>query len=126
MIHERVARVRCEPALNFMGVSAPIASRLPNGVLAKLALRLSQSIDLQASNIPGLGRPAYIGGARIERMFVFGPVPGSAVMVTLVSHEGMCCLGVTTDDAAIPDPDRFAADLWDGLAEIVEFGQAAR
>jgi WS/DGAT/MGAT family acyltransferase len=125
MIHERVARARNEPALDFMGATAPIASRLPNGLLAGLAIRLSQAIDLQASNIPGLGRASYIGGARIERMYVFGPVPGSAVMVTLVSHEGMCCIGVTTDHAAIPDPDRFVADLWDGLAEVVEFGQAA-
>jgi WS/DGAT/MGAT family acyltransferase len=125
LIHERVARVRAEPALDFMGASAAVASRLPNGLLAKLALRLSQAIDLQASNIPGLGRPSFIGGARIERMYVFGPVPGSAAMVTLVSHEGMSCIAITTDDAAIPDPDRFAADLWDGLAEVVEFGQAS-
>jgi diacylglycerol O-acyltransferase len=126
LIHERVMRVRAEPALDFMGTTAPVSSRLPGAVLAKLALRLAESIDLQASNIPGLNRPSYIGGARILRMYVFGPVPGCAVMATLLSHEGTCYIGITTDSAAVPDPDRFVADVWDGLAEIVEFGQATR
>jgi diacylglycerol O-acyltransferase / wax synthase len=122
-IHERVRSARLEPALDFMGATASIASRLPDRVLAKLALRMSKSIDLQASNIPGLDREAYMAGARITETYVFGPVPGCAIMATLYSHEGTCYVGITTDHDAVPDPDALIADIKDGLAEVVATGQ---
>ena len=123
LVHERVLAVRAEPALDFVGSTAPIASRLPSAALARIALRTAHRLDLQASNIPGLGRPAYLGGARIERMYVFGPVPGCAVMATLMSHEGSCGIGIATDHTAIPDPDRLLADLRDAFDEVLALGR---
>jgi WS/DGAT/MGAT family acyltransferase len=105
LVHARVGAARREVALDLMGTLAPVASRLPAGLLAKAARRMSGSLDLQASSISGLTRDAYLAGARISRMFVFGPVPGSAVMATLVSHQGTCCIAITTDHDAVPDPD---------------------
>ena len=80
--------------------------------------QVTRSIDLQASNIAGLARPAYVAGARITRMFPFGPVPGGAVMVTMVSHEGICCIGINADAAAIPDVDAFARCIRGGFDEV--------
>ena len=84
------------------------APRIPAPLLTRMTERVTSSIDLQASNIPGLARPAYIAGARITHMYPFGPAPGSAVMVTMISHDGICCIGVTADAAAIPDIEHFA------------------
>jgi diacylglycerol O-acyltransferase len=81
--------------------------------------RVTRSIDLQASNIPGLARPAYIAGARITRMYPFGPAPGSAVMVTMISHGGICCIGINADHAAIPDMDGFVGALRAGFDEVL-------
>ena len=125
LVHRRVGAVRQEPALDFLGRAAPLVSRLPGPLLAALTLRFSHSIDLQASNIAGLTRGAYIGGARIGRMFVFGPVPGSAIMATLLSHEGTCCVGVATDNDAVPDPDVLVECFERGLDEVVALGSGA-
>jgi WS/DGAT/MGAT family acyltransferase len=119
LLHERVAAARAEPALDMMTDLAPVASRLPAPALALAAHRMSSAIDLQASNIPGLTRDAFLAGARITRMFVLGPVPGCAVMVTLVSHQGTCCIGITTDHDAVPDPDVLRDCFAEGLAEVL-------
>jgi WS/DGAT/MGAT family acyltransferase len=117
-IRERVLNAREEPALDFMGILAPVLARVPPRVLTSLSERVTRTVDLQASNIPGLARPAYIAGARITRMYPFGPVPGSAVMVTLISHDGMCCIGVNADGRAIPDTARFLDCLRSGFDEV--------
>lgn len=119
LLHERVVAARAEPALDMMGALAPVASRLPGAALARAAHRMSSAIDLQASNIPGLTRDAYLAGARITRMHIFGPVPGCAVMVAMVSHQGTCCLGIATDHEAVPDPDVLRDCFAEGLAEVI-------
>lgn len=118
-IRERVLNAREEPALDFMGILAPVLARVPVRVLAALSERVTRTIDLQASNIAGLARPAYIAGARITHMYPFGPVPGSAVMVTLVSHDGTCCIGVNADARAIPDTAQFVDCLRSGFDEVL-------
>jgi WS/DGAT/MGAT family acyltransferase len=118
-IHERVLQAREEPALDFLGVTARVTSKLPNTILAALSIKMAASIDLQASNIPGLGRKAYMAGAEIERMFVFGPVPGSAIMATLLSHEGICCIGIAMDHAAVPDPDLLLSCFRESFDEVL-------
>ena len=52
-------------------------------------------------------------------MYPFAPVPGAAVMVTLVSHNGTCCIGINVDAAAVPDTDVFVASLRAGFAEVL-------
>jgi diacylglycerol O-acyltransferase len=121
-VRKRVLSARAEPALDFLGITAPLTSRLPSPLLAALSVRFAAAIDLQASNIPGINRSAYLAGAKIERMFVFGPVPGSAIMATLLSHEDTCCIGIATDHDAVPDPDVLIACLERGFAEVVAVG----
>lgn len=123
LVHERVATARTEPALDFMSAVAPVASRLPNRLLAGLARKLSEALDMQASNIPGLRRQAYIAGARIERMYIFGPVPGCAVMATLLSHGDTCHVGITVDADAVTDPDGLLAAMEESFAEIMTLGE---
>jgi WS/DGAT/MGAT family acyltransferase len=119
LIREQVLAARDEPALDFMGFLAPVLARAPARLLARVTVEVTRSIDLQASNFPGLARPAYIAGSRIERMYCFGAIPGPGAMATLISHEGMCCVAVTTDAAAVPDHDRFLDCLRAGFDEVL-------
>jgi hypothetical protein len=40
-------------------------------------------------------------------------------MITLISHDGTCCIGINTDTSAVTDPGGLAEDLRAGLAEVV-------
>jgi WS/DGAT/MGAT family acyltransferase len=117
-ISERVRAARDEPALDFMGALAPALSRLPGAISGPMTERVTRTIDIQASNVRGLERPAYLAGARVLRTFPFGAAPGPAAMITLFSHEGTCCIGVNVDAAAVPDHELFVRCIEEGLAEV--------
>jgi WS/DGAT/MGAT family acyltransferase len=120
LIGARTRNARDEPALDFMSTLAPALSRLPAVAVAAMTERVTRSIDLQASNVRGLERPAYLAGARISRIYPFGAAPGPAVMVTLLSFQGTCCIGVTINAAAVPDHEVLVRCLEEGLTEITE------
>jgi len=92
---------------------------MPAALISQLAGALTKSNDLQASNVPGLRENAYLAGAKIERTYGFGPLPGCATMVTLVSHGEICCIAVNLDPAAVTEPERFARCLTEGFAEVL-------
>jgi diacylglycerol O-acyltransferase len=118
-IHEFVLDVRDEPAIDALGFAAPLLNRLPTAVVAKWYAGQTANLDLQASNVAGLPWEAYIAGAKIERMLPFGPVPGCALMVTLLSYAGTCCIGVNMDAAAVTEPDLMMSCLQAGLDEVL-------
>jgi hypothetical protein len=124
LIGERTAEARSEPAIGFMDALSPVMSRLPAALVATMSERVTRSIDLQASNVRGLERTAYIAGARVERMYAFGAAPGPAVMVTLMSYDGHCHIAVNVNAAAIPDHELFVESVDEGLAEVVALGRA--
>ena len=126
---ERIAKVRAivlglreDPAIDALDMAAPVLSRLPTWLLANWYLSQSTGLDLQASNVAGVPVPVYLAGARIDRMFPFGPAPGCAVMATMVSHVGVCCIGVNLDTAAVADPKLFMDCLQEALDEVVALG----
>jgi hypothetical protein len=123
LVRERVRAVREEPALDFLGAIAPLLSRLPVAVLAPISLSMAGRLALQASNVPGLTRPAYLAGARIERMYPFGPVPGCAIMAVMLTHAGTCCITLATDHDAVPDPDLLRDCVRQGFDEILALGR---
>jgi HAD superfamily hydrolase (TIGR01490 family) len=98
---------------------APALSWLPPPVIGIISGRLTSTNDVQVSSIPGVPYPVYIAGSRITHMYPFGPLPGCAAMITLISHDGGCCIGVNTDTSAIADPGGLADDLRAGLGEVV-------
>jgi hypothetical protein len=61
----------------------------------------------------------YLAGVAVSGMFSFGPAPGVAVMFVLVSYNGICNIGVTLDEAAIPDPELFARCIVSGFDEVL-------
>lgn len=119
-VGELVRRARSEPAVAALGLVAPALSRLPPPLISQLAGGLTRANDLQASNVPGLREDRFIAGARIVRAYGFGPLPGCATMITLVSHGDLCCIGVNVDPAAVTDGPRFERCLHEGFDEILD------
>jgi diacylglycerol O-acyltransferase / wax synthase len=124
LVREFVLHARDEPALDAIGFVAPLLSRLPPAVVARWYAGQTAKIDLQASNVAGLPWDAYIAGAKIERMLPFGPVPGCAVMATLLSYAGTCCIGISSDSAAVSEPELFVACMQEGLDEVLALTDA--
>ena len=118
-VGELVRSFRSEPALDGLGILAPALARLPGPMIARLAGGLTKGNDLQASNVPGIREDVYVAGGRVERSYPFGPLPGTAAMITLVSHGDGCCIGANVDPAAITDLEGFGACLVDGFAEVL-------
>lgn len=125
IVRWRVLEARHEEALDVMGAVAPVVSRLPRPVLSPIIGRAAATVDVQAGNLRGLDRAAYIAGGRVERMYPFSPAFGCAIVATLVSHEETCCIGVTVDGAAVDDVAGLERCLRDGLADVLALAAPA-
>ena len=113
------ARERHEPALPLVSEVACLVGELPSVVAVNLMGSMLKAIDLVTSNVPGPPFPVYASGARVERMFGFGPLSGAASNITLFSYDGSVYIGVNTDPAAIPDADVFLECLRAGMEEVL-------
>jgi diacylglycerol O-acyltransferase / wax synthase len=118
-IGDLVGSIRREPGLEGMSVLAPALARLPAALLTAIAGGMTKSNDLQASNVPGLRDELYLAGARVDRAYGFGPLPGCATMITLNTHRDTCCIGANIDPAAVTEPELFAQCLERGFAEVL-------
>ena len=113
-----------EPALHALGAVAPALSRLPTAVLGVLASSAAGT-DVQASNVRGYPEAPYVAGSRIDKTYWFGPLPGVALMVVLMSQAGTCFVGVHHDTAAIADGELFARCLRQGFDEVLDVAPKA-
>jgi len=99
---------------------APAIAWLPAPIVSMVSDRLTSTNDVQVSSIPGVPFPVYSAGSLITHMYPFGPLPGCAAMITLLSYNGDCCIGINTDTLAVTDPGGLANDLRSGLDEVVQ------
>jgi WS/DGAT/MGAT family acyltransferase len=122
-IRQDVLRIREEAALDFFDHLTPLMLGLPTAVTARTAESIPAP-DLQASNVPAHPVPIYIAGARVLKQIGIGPVPGIAVMATMLSYCGQCAVSFNIDPAAVTDLPLFERCLRDALEEVLAFGQA--
>jgi diacylglycerol O-acyltransferase len=115
VIHEACAAMRHERALPYSEQVAGVLNLLPPAVTGGML----KHVDFLASNVPGFPTPVYVGGARVEAFYAFGPTIGASANVTLMSYRGTCHVGVTMDTGAVPDPDAFLGCLRDGFDEVL-------
>jgi len=118
-----VLTLRTEPALDTFAMVAPVLNRVPSAVGAFAYDRIGSVADMSASNVPGVSHPTYMAGARVERVFPFGPLPGVAVMVAMVSHDGTCGIGFNIDGAAVRRPEELMLCMGEGLDEVLALGR---
>lgn len=121
LVGRAVRAGRAEPAIGAIGLLAPVLARLPSAALRSLAGAVPKP-DIQASNVPGPKTPIYLAGARLEKSYAFGPVPGVAAMFTMQSFAGTCFIGINYDPAAITQADLFARCLAQGFRETLRLG----
>lgn len=117
LIHSRVMSALREPALDIVHTIAPLITTLPDSVFQQITTSFTMP-EIQISNVMGPPRVLYLNGAKVTKMFPFGPVPGVAVMVTMVSMAGTCYFGTHLDTAAIKDPELFNQCLKEGIDEV--------
>ncbi len=125
-IHEIVGQLRQEPAIDAMSMLAPVLTHLPGALLASAVGHLMKHNDLQASSVMGLREEVYLAGAKIERAYGFGPRPGCASMITLVTHGQTCCVAANVDPAAVTDGELFVRCLQEGFSEVLSLNPNAR
>jgi diacylglycerol O-acyltransferase / wax synthase len=121
-----VLSIREEPALDVLGSASTVLCRLPSPLLSRVVHSAVPKADLSASNIPGLLAPVYAAGSKVERMFVFAPLPGCAMMSTMVSYVGTCCIGINCDGAVFEDTGLLWRCMQEGLDEVLELGHDAK
>jgi len=118
LIGRRCRAARDEPSLPLTNTIAGALNLLPPTVIGGML----KHVDFLASNVPGFPFPVYLAGARVNAYVPFGPTIGAALNATLLSYDGTCFVGVTFDDAAVPDPDVLMTCLAKGFDEVLELG----
>jgi WS/DGAT/MGAT family acyltransferase len=115
-----------EPALSMTDRVAGALNRLPGPVVVRVFGNMLRTMDADVVDLAGLVEPAYVGGARIERMWAFAPPTGAAFSVTLLSHVDRACVAVACDRAAVPRPEVLADLVESALDEALALaGQGA-
>ena len=107
------------PHVDVLRATAPLVSRTPTPVMGRVMERAMRPLAAQGFVVPGLGREAYLAGAKILRMFSFAPTSGCALSMTLVIDAEMSCLGFNLDTAAITHPDTLGACLRAAFAAVL-------
>jgi diacylglycerol O-acyltransferase len=111
---------RSERSLPFTNAIAGSLNLMPSGVVGSML----KHVDFLASDVPGLTSLVHLAGAQVERYSAFGPTTGSSVNFTLVSYGETCCVGITIDTAAVPDPDVLIECFREGFEEVLDLGGA--
>jgi WS/DGAT/MGAT family acyltransferase len=117
-VREQVRAARREPAADLFNVISPALAWLPGAAMSLVGGATSVN-DLQASNVPGIQHETYLAGAKVQRMYPFGPLPGCAVMAAMVTHGSVACLGINYDAASITQPELFSDCIIDGFSEVL-------
>ncbi|BBX00040.1 wax ester/triacylglycerol synthase domain-containing protein [Mycolicibacterium moriokaense] len=117
-MHDRVDRVRSEPALGFLGAVTPILNRTPSGIAAAILGAVGGAV-LTTSSWPGIAEDRYMAGARFERMFVFAPLPGTVLTSAMCTHCGVCCIAMNADGEVFDDLEFLWASMQESLDEIL-------
>lgn len=114
----RCRAARDDRALPLTDAIAGTLNLLPSSVVGSML----KHIDFLASNVPGIGIPIFLGGARVSGYYAFGPTSGSSVNVTLLTYNGECCVSFTIDTAAVPDYDVLMSCFRQGFEEVLALG----
>ena len=92
---------------------AAIARLLPTSLITGVARSQARRQDFATSNVRGPRTERYVSGARVDSNYPFGPVTGTASMLTTYSYNGVLKLGTLVDPFAMEQPAYLRADIED-------------
>ena len=121
-----VKQMKAEPALDLMIRLMPVVTRLPMKAITSMIGDFVRAQDAQISNVPGVQHAVYLAGAEITHLWPYAPAAGCGMMITMISHNGRCCIGINSDRAAVTEPELLVQCLREGLDELLELGRTAK
>ena len=105
--------------------SRAIANRLPQRLMGRISQRQMRGFDLQLSNVAGTPVRTYEGGVEILAACGLPTSGPSALTVILSSGAGVAHVGITTDPAAIPDPEHLVAHIDEAFRAVIGLAGSA-
>jgi len=117
-IRDVVRGAREEGVVDLAGLVAPLIVNLPGPLLAAMEGTVSMH-DIQASNVMSYPIPTYMAGAKVLAQYGVGPVPGVAMMATMVTRDGGCFISTRYDRLAFDDDELWAESLTGGFVDFL-------
>jgi diacylglycerol O-acyltransferase len=127
-VHERIAELRARHEVEAGVALVALADQEPFAAVSfviRTALRLPQrGLATVTTNVPGPPVPLYILGRPIREILPYVPIgERMRIGVAVMTYGGQAAFGVTTDFAAVPEADDFAAAV---VAEVTRLRRSAR
>lgn len=122
-IAAQVRALRSEPALVTQLRVMSVVASLPTRVAGRALGAITAANDLQVSNVPGLRETVYIAGSKVEAFYPFAPLPGCPAMISLVSHEAHCYIGLNVDTGAFTDTELLMRCMRESFDEILNLAK---
>ncbi|MFN8644140.1 MAG: wax ester/triacylglycerol synthase family O-acyltransferase [Candidatus Binatia bacterium] len=111
-VRARVEAAKADPSANASPVIAEAMSLLPRALVTWLTESTFGSIDFIVTNVPGILVPRYLAGAEILAAYPFAPVAmRSPASVALYGYRDALYIGLTSDEALMPDVTRFEVEI---------------
>jgi WS/DGAT/MGAT family acyltransferase len=118
-VRARIEAAKADPSVNVSPVLAEALSVLPRSVLTWLAEASFGNLDFIVTNVPGILVPRYLAGAEILAAYPFAPVAlGSPASVALYGYRDSLFIGLTSDQATMPDVERFTRGVLRAFHEL--------
>jgi WS/DGAT/MGAT family acyltransferase len=118
-VHARMEAKKADPASGAAPAIAEALSVLPRQLVTWLTEATFGSIDFIVTNVPGILVPRYLAGAEITAAYPFAPVAlGSPASVALYGYRDRLFIGLNSDQASMPDAERFQRMIGTAFAEL--------
>lgn len=96
-----------------------VMASMPGFAYRLLAQAVTGRVNLICTNVPGPPAQRYLAGTKVEAMYPFAPVAlGTPLSIALMSYGDRYGVGIDTDPAAIPDPERLTHYLAAAVDEL--------
>jgi hypothetical protein len=111
-VRARIEAAKADPSSNASPVIAEAISVLPRFLVSWLSESTFGTIDFIVTNVPGILVPRYLAGAEILAAYPFAPVAmRSAASVALYGYRDSLYIGLTSDEALMPDVAKFQGEI---------------
>ena len=111
-VRARIETAKADPSANASPVIAEAISVLPRALVTWLTESTFGTIDFIVTNVPGILVPRYLAGAEILAAYPFAPVAmRSPASVALYGYRDSLYIGLTSDEALMPDVRAFEAEI---------------
>jgi hypothetical protein len=118
-ICRRMDEKKKDPASHAVPAMADLMTILPRRVINWLGESTFGKVDFIVTNVPGIPVPRFFAGAEIVAAYPFAPVATqSPVSVALYGYREHLHVGITSDDALMPDIGRFQRDITAAFEEL--------